>query len=172
LSVLHFKAVMKIHRINPYVLVSAEQAKLLKKDWRKPMPVCISINGQPKSPWHVNMIPVGDGSFYLYLDGNIRKASNTVVGDEVDVEIKFDSEYQSGPTHSMPPYLDQALKKNAVARDAWEKLIPSRQKEILRYLSGLKSEKAKSTNLEQLLFVLTGGQGRYMARDWNTKNES
>ncbi len=46
------------------------------------------------------MMPIGDGSFYLYLHGSVRKASNTKVGDKVSVEIEFDSEYQNGPMHS------------------------------------------------------------------------
>ena len=133
------------------------------------MPVAIRINGQPKSAWHINMMPVGDGSFYLYLGGDVRKASKTVVGDEVDVEIKFDSAYNSGPIHSMPSYLQEALEKNSIAQHGWDKLTPSRQKEILRYFAGLKSTEAQQRNLTQLLFVLAGGKGRYMARDWNTE---
>jgi hypothetical protein len=167
LSLLHFKAVIKLHNANPYVLVNAEQATSLKRDWRKPMPVCIRINAQPKSSWRINMMPVGDGSFYLYLDGDVRKASKIKVGDEVDVERKFDSAYRSGPLHPMPSYLQEALEKNYLAQPGWDKLAPSRQKEILRYFAGLKSSEAQARNLEQVLFVLAGGKGRYMARDWN-----
>ncbi|MET0356096.1 MAG: YdeI/OmpD-associated family protein [Cellvibrio sp.] len=167
MSGLHFTSVIKIYNGNPYILVTAEQATTLKKDWRKPMPVCIRINGQPKSPWHINMMPIGDGSFYLYLHGDVRKASKTAVDDEVEVEIKFDSKYKNGPMHPMPDYLREALDKNPSANEGWEKLIPSRQKEILRYFSWLKSTEAQTRNLTQLLYVLSGGKGRYMARDWN-----
>ncbi|RYY74005.1 MAG: DUF1905 domain-containing protein [Gammaproteobacteria bacterium] len=172
MSSLNFKSFIKINKINPYVLVSAEQAAFLKKDWRKPLPVCIRINGKPKVPWHINMMPIGDGSFYLYLHGDVRTASNTVVGDEVDVEIKFDSAYKSGPIHPMPTYLQEALKKNSLAQKGWEKLAPSRQKEILRYFAGLKSDEAQARNLEQAIYVLAGSKGRYMARDWNMENEN
>ena len=67
MSGLRFKAVIEINNINPYVLVNAEQASHLKQGWRKPMPVCVRINGEPKTPWRINMMPIGDGSFYLYL---------------------------------------------------------------------------------------------------------
>lgn len=171
MSNLHFRSVIKINKANPYVLVNAQHATALKKDWRKPMPVCVRINGKPKSAWRINMMPIGDGSFYLYLDGNIRNASETAVGEEVDVEIKFDAEYKSGPAHPMPPALQEELEKNPLASQGWEKLVPSRQKEILRYFAGLKSDEAKARNLEQLLYVLAGGKGRYMARDWNEEEE-
>lgn len=113
------------------------------------------------------MMPVGDGSFYLYLHGDIRKASKTGVGDHVDVEIKFDANYKNGPMHPIPDYFRKALDNNSRANEGWEKLIPSRKKEILRYFAGLKSAEAQERNLEQAMFVLAGGKGRYMARDWN-----
>ena len=44
---------------------------------------------------------------------------------------------------------------------------PSRQKEVLRYLTRLKSEDARARNLEKALHVLAGGKARFMARAWN-----
>ena len=120
---LHFKSVIEIYNGNPYILVSTERAAGLKKGWRKPMPVYTRINGQPETPWSINMMPIGDGSFYLYLHGDVRKSSHTAVGDEVEVEIQFDNEYKSGPTHPMPSYLREALDNNLKANQHWEKLI-------------------------------------------------
>jgi hypothetical protein len=48
----------------------------------------------------------------------------------------------------------------------WDALIPSRQKEILRYFSWLKSDDAKQRNLEKAMHVLSGNEGRFMARPW------
>ena len=83
---LHFSAKIEIRGINPYVLVSAERATMLRSGWRKPMPVLVQIDGFPTPPWRINMMPVGDGSYYLYLAGPVREASGTSVGDEVTVE--------------------------------------------------------------------------------------
>jgi hypothetical protein len=58
---------MKIHGVNPYVLVNAERASELKPGWRKPVPVLVRIKGKPEEPWSINMMPVVDGSFRLYL---------------------------------------------------------------------------------------------------------
>lgn len=163
---LHFKTIMQINIGNPYVLVTAAQATKLKKDWHKPMPVLVQINGQPDPAWHINMMPIGDGSFYLYLHGSVRKASKTKVGDLVTVDVDFDKAYRNGPMHDMPDWFEVALHENTTALSNWEALPPSRQKEVLRYFSWLKSEEARDRNLEQVMHVLSGHKGRFMARDW------
>jgi len=76
-----FCATIEMNGINPFVLVSAECAARIRKNWRKPLPVLVRVNGKPEKPWRINMMPVGDGSFYLYLHGNVRKASRTQAGD-------------------------------------------------------------------------------------------
>jgi Bacteriocin-protection, YdeI or OmpD-Associated/Domain of unknown function (DUF1905) len=167
MATLRFMAPMKMHGINPYVLISAEQASKLKSNWRKPMPVLVQINGQPKKPWAINMMPVGDGNFRLYLHGEVRKASNTRVGDQVKVKVCFDAAYKSGPSHPMPSWFRAALAKNPSAKKNWESLIPSRKKEILRYFSGLKSPQGRERNLTRALHVLSGKPARFMARSWS-----
>jgi Bacteriocin-protection, YdeI or OmpD-Associated/Domain of unknown function (DUF1905) len=162
-----FKAEIKLQKINPYVLVSAARAQRIKQDWKKPMPILVQINGKPNPAWRINMMPVGDGSFYLYLDGQVRKASGTQVRDRVEVSVIFDEDYRSGPLHDMQPDFAARLHHNAVAKARWEALPPSRQKEILRYLANLKSEEARSRNLARAMRVLTGAKERFMARDWN-----
>jgi hypothetical protein len=164
---LRFRSVIKINNVNPYVLVTARQAARLKKNWRKPLPVRICVNGQPKTPWRINMMPIGDGSFYLYLHGDVRKASGTKVGDVVTVEVQFDDAYKNGPMHPMSPSFKAALADNPHAKKNWDALIPSRQKELLRYFANLKSSEARARNLKRAIHVLSGGQGRFMGRSWN-----
>ena len=167
MAILRFRAVIKIHGVNPYVLVSAERASKLQSNWRKPMPVLVQINGQPEEPWPINMMPIGDGGFRLYLHDKVRKASNTGVGERVDLEVRFDGEYKGGPAHLMPMWFRAALGENSVARKNWEALIPSRRKEILRYFSALKSAEARERNLARALRVLSGKPERFMARSWS-----
>lgn len=164
---LRFRSVIELNNINPYVLVSARRATRLRKGWRKPLPVRIRVNGRPETPWRINMMPVGDGSFYLYLHGDVRKASNTGVGDTVTVELEFDDEYPGGPAHPLPPPFRAALNRNPKSRQAWNELIPSRQKEILRYLSHLKTAEALARNIQRAIRVLSGKKERFMARSWN-----
>ncbi len=167
MSSLRLRSLIEINNINPYVLVSAKRAAHIRKNWRKPLPVRVRVNGKPEKPWRINLMPVGDGSFYLYLHGDIRKASSTKVGESVTVELEFDDEYRSGPAHPMPLWFRDALDRNRSAQQAWSELIPSRQKEILRYFSWLKTLEAQTRNVERAIHVLSGCKGQFMGRSWN-----
>lgn len=164
-----FTGKIKIIGVNPYVLVSKTRATQLQKGWRKPMPVLVKINNTPDDgePWRLNMMPVGDGSFYLYLHGAMRKISNTGVGDVVEVDVIFNGAYQGGPEHPIPEWFEAALDKSAVAKANWDVLPPSRQKEVVRYFVGLKSDEAKQRNLKKAMQALSGEPTRFMARDWD-----
>jgi len=164
---LRFTAPIKIIGVNPYVTLSLARTKKLKPGWRKPMPVLVRINGKPEKPWRINLMPKGNGSFYLYLHGNVRKASKTKVGDRVEVEIAFDEKYKNGPLHPMPAWFRSALSENPKAKNAWTKLIPSRKKEILRYFANLKSKEARERNLTRVMNALSGSKERFMGRLWS-----
>jgi hypothetical protein len=166
-SSLRFLAVIRMRGINPYVHVSASRANQLRKDWRKPMPVLTRVNGEPAAkPWRINMMPAGDGSFYLYLHNSIREAAGVGVGDRVTVQIGFDPAYRNGPLHPMPRWFGAALRDDPQARMNWSRLSPSRRKEVLRYFASLKSDEARQRNLERAMRVLSGAPGRFMARNW------
>ncbi len=164
-----FHAVIHLDKINPYVPVSAQRAKRLKAGWKKPMPVNVQVNGQPDPPWRINLMPVGDGSFRLYLHGSVRKASATQVGDKVEISVTFDGEYRGGPVHAMPVEFARRLRAEPKARESWEVLSPSRQKEMLRYFAALKSANAKMRNIDKAMRVLCGGKERFLGREWNVQ---
>jgi hypothetical protein len=166
MPVLTFTSVMKIINGNPYIHISAARARALKPGWRKPLPVLVRINGRPAMPWRINMMPMGTGSFYLYLHGSVRQASGTKVGDRVEVEARFDEDYKNGPMHPMPAWFRAGLAADPAAKRNWGALPPSRKKEVLRYLSRLKSVEARQRNLEKALRVLSGEKARFMARAW------
>ena len=161
-----FTAVIEIRNGNPYILVGAVRAKSIKPGWRRPIPVLVRIDGKPDRQWRINMMPVGNGDFYLYLHGDIRRASHASVGDHVRVEINFDAGYRNGPQHPMPMWFRQGLTANPQAKKNWLALTPSRKKEILRYFSRLKSPAARGRNLSRALLVLSGAVGRFMGRTW------
>jgi hypothetical protein len=163
---IRFKSVIEIRGVNPYILINESRARTLQQGWHKPMPVSIRVNGKPDNPWHINMMPVGNGDFYLYLDGTVRKASHTKVDDPVTVEVTFDGAYRSGPLTDPPKWFEAALEKNPVAMQNWQNLSPSRQKEVVRYFVDLKSQEAQHRNLEKIMRILSGEPGRFMGRDW------
>ena len=164
---MRFRSVIEILGVNPYVLISAKRAMKIKKGWCKPLPVRIRVNGKPEKPWRINLVPRGDGSFYLYLHGNVRRASKTKVGDAVNIELEFDDEYKSGPAHPVPAWFSTAMRQNPAAKQTWNGLTPSLRKEVLRYLSRLKSPEAKSRNLKLAMSALSGTRTRFLGRIWN-----
>lgn len=167
-SPLRFAAVIKLKGVNPYVDVSEQRAGRLRKDWRRPMPVWVRIDGEPAAkPWRINMMPAGNGNFYLYLHGSVRAASGTRVGDRVTVELEFDHTYRNGPAHPMPRWFSAALRDDSRAKVNWGRLTPSRRKEILRYFAGLESHEARQRNLARAMLVLSGAPGRFMGRSWS-----
>lgn len=161
---IRFTQRIEIRGINPYLLVSAKLAQQLRPGWRKPLPVRVTIDGQPRSPARINLMPVGDGSFYLYLNGPLREASGTGVGDRVTAQVSFDARYRGGPTHSMPRTLELELRARPKLARAWDELTPSRRKEILRYLGGLRTEAARERNVAKLLAALSRPGQEYLGR--------
>jgi hypothetical protein len=161
-----FRGPVEITGINPYVLVSAHHAATLRSGWRRPLPVVVRLNNDRETSWRTNLMPRGDGAFYLYLHGAMRSAAGLEVGDTVSVELHDDEAYRGGPTHEMPATFHAALAANPTAAANWERLAPSRRKEILRYFAGLKSERAIDRNVDTAMRVLSGESERFMARDW------
>lgn len=167
MAVVRFTATIDIRGINPFVPVSAARAEKIKPGWRKAMPVKVRINGEPQEPWRINMMPAGEGAFYLYLHELVRTASGTGVGDKVKVEVEFDEDYRGGPASKTPRPLAKLLKASPAASKYFNALSPSRQKELVRHFERLKTDAAVERNVAMALHVLEGNPGRFMARDWN-----
>lgn len=161
-----FTSTIQLRGVNPFILVRRTQARAIRADWRRPLPVVVRINGRTTPDWRVNMMPVGDGSFYLYVHGAMRKATAAAVGDRVRVELRFDPAYRGGPQHPPPAWFTEALRRNPRAAGGWKELPPSRKKEIVRYFARLRSAAPRARNLRRVLHVLAGGRGRFMGRYW------
>jgi hypothetical protein len=157
-----FKATIRIRGANPYILVSASHASAIRKGWRKALPVLLRINGRPEDLWRNNMMPVGDGGFYLYLHCNVRKASGPAVGDRVSAEVSFDIKYKGGPPRATPAWFRRALAGEPNSTENWKALTPSRQKGVLRYLMHLKSDEARARNLARIICALSGEHRRFI----------
>ena len=167
-AAIRLSARIAITGINPYVPVNKAQANRIKPGWRKPLPILLRIN-DGKEIWRTRLMPVGDGSFYLYLHGRMRSACKSRVGDMVTAVLRFDGAYKGGPADPMPAWFVKALAKSPAARRGWKALSPSRQKELVRYFVRLQSASARQRNAERAVHVLAGGEGRFMGRSWNVK---
>ena len=142
---------MQIIGINPYVLLPASVLIYIfqkaGKD-RGAIPVQLKIAGQD----FIQNLVKYSGKWRLYLNTPMRKAAGKVVGDIIDLQIDFDPKSR---TVAMHPKLRKAFKENPEAKKIFEKLSPSRQKEILRYINFLKSEESVDKNIERAIDHLT-----------------
>ena len=65
---------------------------------------------------------------------------------------------------TMHPKLEAALNKNKKAKQSFQQLSPSRQKEIIRYINFLKTEESVERNIKRAVQFLTGKE-RFVGRD-------
>ena len=72
-------------------------------------------------------MPTGTGAFYLYLHGDVRRASRTKVGNLVAVDVEFDTAYRNGPMHPMPAWFRTPLARNRKAAKRMGRAHPEPQ---------------------------------------------
>lgn len=133
--------------INPYVSVPQDVLDNIFEQAGKargPIPVRGLVNGKPFTQTLVRY----QGAWRLYINGIMREAARIYVGDQADIQLEFDPTPRVDPVH---PKFAKALAKNKTAKSAFENLIPSRQKEILRYLNSMKTEESLERNIEKVL---------------------
>jgi hypothetical protein len=138
--------------INPCVNVPDKIVNELLQESGKPkgpIPVRGKLNGKE----FVQTVVRYQGAWRLYLNTQMRLDAGIEVGDEARLELEFDPEPRVVPMH---PELARALAKNREAKLAFEKLRPSHQKEILRYLNSLKSAESAARNVDKVIRQLLG----------------
>lgn len=154
-----FQAQLQIIGINPYVLVPEEILaaifKVAGKD-KGPIPISGSINGKA----YLQTLVRYRDAWRLYVNTIMLENSPKRIGETIDVEIAFDPK----PRNIDPPEaFVKAFAKNKKAKAAFDRLPPSRQKEIVRYLAGLKSKEALERNIYRAIGHLIGKE-RYVGR--------
>lgn len=156
----HFNAQIQIIGINPYVLLPDEVLTEIfiqaKKD-KGPIPVKGFINGDPFLQRLVKL----KGIWRLYINTSMLKNSPKRVGETIAVEIEFDPEERVIMHH---PKFVAALNHNKEAKTVFDKLTPSLQLEIVRYISRLKTEESVQRNIVKAIDFLLG-KGRFIGRD-------
>ncbi len=147
-----FPAKIQIIDINPYVKVPDRVISTLHKEMNKragPIPVIGKLQGKAFSTTVVKFREM----WRLYLNTPMRRAANADVGDKVSVELWLDKTSREVPS---PRKFTLALAKNKKAKAAFQKLTPSRRKEILRYLNHLKQEETLERNIAKVIQFLSG----------------
>jgi hypothetical protein len=149
-----FSAKIQIIGVNPYVLLPSELLRYIFQKAGKDkgaIPIKIKIG---KHAFIQNLVKYS-GKWRLYLNMPMRKYAGKDLGDIIDIQIDFDPKPRITPMHLK---VKLALKENPAAKMAFEKLSPSRQKEILRYINFLKSEESVDKNIKRAIAHLIGKQ--------------
>lgn len=114
-----------------------------------PIPVSGTINGCP----FIQTLVKYKGAWRLYVNGPMLKDSGLSVGDVATIEIEFDARPREVP---MPAQFASALEQDKIAREQFDRLTRSRQKEILSYLGSLVTEEALLRNVDRVIKHLKG----------------
>lgn len=154
-----FNAVIEIIGINPFVFIPPEVLDSLFKQAGKnrgPIPVCGTIN---KKPYTQTLVKY-QGEWRLYVNMVMLKNSPKRIGESITVTISHDPLDRRVLPH---PKLMHALAKNPEARRVFDGLPPYLQKEIIRYISFLKTESSVDRNVAKAIDFLLG-KGRFVGR--------
>lgn len=155
-----FKAEIEIIGINPFVFVPGEILTAIFKQAGKEkghIPICGSINDKPYQQTLVKY----SGAWRLYINTTMLKDSPKRIGETVEVSVAFDPNDRTIQPH---PTLLKALGENQVARETFDKLPASRQKEIIRYISNLKTEESIAKNIAKAIGFLNG-ENKFVGRE-------
>jgi hypothetical protein len=155
-----FRAELKIIGINPYVPLPDKILKVLFKTSGRdkgPIPIHGLINSKPYKQTLVKYR--GDWRFYINMI--MLPKSPQRIGEILEITISFDPVDRQIVPH---PKLVNALKENKEAKAVFDKLPPSRRKEIIRYISALKTEESINKNISRAIAFLTGKE-RFVGRD-------
>ncbi|MBV9987480.1 MAG: DUF1905 domain-containing protein [Chitinophagaceae bacterium] len=143
-----FRAVIYKVGINPCVDVPAGITARLKavKGYIR---ITGTIDGHPFTQ---TLVPVRAAPYRLYVNGPMLRAAGKAVGDAARFSIGPDLTPPE-KAYPMPVFLKTALVKHKCMA-AFSQLTAYRQKEIIRYLSHLKTDEARERNLQKLMPML------------------
>lgn len=154
-----FSAEIKLIGINPFVYVPQGILNQLFKQSRKNkgyIPIYGTINDKPYRQTLVKY----SGEWRLYINAKMLKDSPKRIGETIVVFVAFDNSDRNLKPH---PRLEDALNKNKEAKNKFNQLNPSLQKEIVRYFLSLKTEKGIESNLKRVINFLLGN-GTFVGR--------
>jgi hypothetical protein len=151
----NFKARLDIIGINPFIFVPQPILLALFKDAGKDkghIPVCGLVNGKP----YVQTLLRYKGEWRLYINTTMLPDSPKRIGELIEVSVEFDPRDRTLQPH---PDLTKALAQNKKAEIVFQGLPPSTKKEIIRYISSLKTTESREKNIKRAIGFLLGANG-------------
>ncbi|MEU1430336.1 YdeI/OmpD-associated family protein [Nocardia sp. NPDC005746] len=112
-------------------------------------PVTITLNGHS---WK-SRVAILRGRNLLGLSNANRKAAGVEIGDEVEVEVRLDSEPR---VIVEPDDFTQALNADPAARAAYDNLSHSRKREHVHAIESAKKPETRQRRIEKAIATLRG----------------
>jgi Bacteriocin-protection, YdeI or OmpD-Associated/Domain of unknown function (DUF1905) len=157
---MHFSAQLEIIDINPFVFVPEKILEDIFNQAQKrkgAIPIMGTVNGKPFTQTLVKFRK----HWRLYINMTMLKNSPKRIGETIDISVEYDPRERTIEPH---PKLTAALNNNETAKQVFDNLSPSRQKEIIRYISNLKTEESVERNVLKTIHFLLGDE-RFVGRD-------
>jgi len=155
-----FTATLELIGVNPFVRVPAEVlAEVFMQAGRSKGPIRVrgAVNEQPYEQTLVRYA----GEWRLYINLTMLANSPRRIGEVLTITLEYNP--VAPPVLSCPAF-EQVLSETPAARKVFERLPPSRQLELVRYLARLKTEESLARNLERAIGFLLG-KNRFVGRD-------
>lgn len=147
-----FTASLELIGVNPFVQIPAEiLAQVFEQAGRSkgPIRVCGTVNGRCYQQTLVRYA----GQWRLYVSLTMLDHSPRRIGEVLIVAVAFNP--VARPVLACPAW-ERALAEVSEARRVFERLPPSRQAELVRYLARLKTEASLARNLDRAIGFLLG----------------
>lgn len=155
-----FKASLDIIGINPFVFIPEQILDTIFQDAGRdkgPIPVKGYVNEKP----YVQTLVRFKGSWRLYINMNMLPASPKRIGEVITVSIGYN---QTENILDIPADLMEALAENSKANAIFQELPPYLKKEIIRYISALKTPASRAENIRRAIGFLLG-ENRFIGRN-------
>ncbi|WP_438711428.1 YdeI/OmpD-associated family protein [Aquimarina muelleri] len=155
-----FNAIIEIIGINPYVQVPKSILSKIFIQAGKDKGF-ISIKGTVNKLAYQQTLVKYSSLWRLYINTTMLKNSPKRIGETIEVTIEYDPSDRTIAPH---PKLIAALNQNKEAKRKFEQITPSLRKEIVRYISYLKTEESIDKNIVRAVNFLLGKE-RFVGRD-------
>ena len=117
---------------------------------KKP-PVVITLNNYT----YRSTVAVMGGKYLVSLSAENRKNAHVQGGDTLQITIALDTEPR---TVELPPDFQKAFDKNKQAREAFDKLAPSKKKAMVLSIMDAKTEETKIKRIDKAIAALVDGK--------------
>ncbi|WP_126651100.1 YdeI/OmpD-associated family protein [Chryseobacterium aureum] len=148
----NFTATLEIIGINPFVFIPKEiLEEIFNESGRNKSPIAVkgTVNGKEFKQNLMKYL----GEWRLYINLTMLKNSPKRIGETIEIVLEYDDADRSLTIH---PQLEKAIQESAVATKNFEKLIPSRRNELIRYINHLKTDASIQRNIEKIIRHLHG----------------